>query len=598
MQAASASPLVQKLLAVVVSIAALAGIALLVLVWRNSPPRAWAPSSTGQDFSVEILTEFEDMLTRAALDFGDDIAAWLQLRAQARDAAFDDVVAEWRRRGDLSVLTRTFVLANLYDSAGALATMNRNPDNACSYATCDPAEFLPANTCERAVCGADGAGVDCKDFEENIWTEGGCPRFGGPPCYLPVGKRDRDGDLFFGTPRPLDVDAVVDGFRLWCNTADWDPVRRVMKADIHKIRLIENFELFAAALPVFLKERQSDYLLFRYVSPQEAKLVADYVAAADKAALAKPAFLRKLALVRGDAAEIAALKARVACAAAALDGVSDALIELIEGDAALLMQFVRHARDASAMDLTKIEREEFVDVLRAEPPPGSDLHVAHACVVMTDFAREKAGAVAGAGNLPQMRALLQEAAQFVEGAAKLFAQLQAVVEGRFGLGFVAASQTAQAFGAPWSELLALLAYDAPEEVERAYEAILAYDLGGDGCQFADVAAAMQTDFKSYLNALFTAVYSADYIAEAKASKNVLHVNAELAKRFYQVIKEDLKCAYIYKATFEPHKSELGKVYDTQSVAEMHKAFWKVDDMRDSVLQWFDESINRIRDACF
>lgn len=85
-------------------------------------------------------------------------------------------------------------------------------------------------------------------------------------------------------------------------------------------------------------------------------------------------------------------------------------------------------------------------------------------------------------------------------------------------------------------------------------------------------------FKSYLGLLNAVVYSEGYVQEARSNVNRLLTNKFVAEKFWCIFFNDISRAYITKtrpakSPVVPHVSELGTVYNVESVSEYTTAYW-------------------------
>ena len=262
-----AGSILQKLITVIVFLI-LAGIAFLgYMIFVHTPPRPWKLSHVGEETAKEIVDMTYEMVLRIDDEYGEEIYGWLEGERGSNTRVFQNIVKEWHLRADESYITRTFVLANTFlpdspDDRGAslLGGGLKKDSSASELKSCERPREVGEDSNERDVT--------AKDFDDNIFDE--CPRPGKPPCYVSCrSDRRREKDLFFGTPRPLDMKSLRGDFEVWFNLRDNDPVKPIMDADRGMLRSIENVELFIAALPWFMRHVQFRYAIFRYCTPEE-----------------------------------------------------------------------------------------------------------------------------------------------------------------------------------------------------------------------------------------------------------------------------------------------------------------------------------------
>ena len=133
----------------------------------------------------------------------------------------------------------------------------------------------------------------------------------------------------------------------------------------------------------------------------------------------------------------------------------------------------------------------------------------------------------------------------------------------------------------WNRMLDLITPDPG--VELGYRSLEEFASGPAGAALAgmgetEAKAECKRRFAAYLRLLNAAAYAAGYVGKARGNVNRLHMSQEVAKKFWSVFFCDIARAYLSKTRplgteMVPHVSELGTVYDVESIAEYTIAFW-------------------------
>lgn len=133
----------------------------------------------------------------------------------------------------------------------------------------------------------------------------------------------------------------------------------------------------------------------------------------------------------------------------------------------------------------------------------------------------------------------------------------------------------------WNRMLDLLTPDPGVEV--GYRSLEEFAAGAGGATLAGMGATeakseCKRRFRAYLRLLNAAAYAEGYVGKARGNVNRLHMSKEVAKKFWAVFFCDITRAYITKTRplgtdVVPHVSELGTVYDVESLVEFTVAYW-------------------------
>jgi hypothetical protein len=155
----------------------------------------------------------------------------------------------------------------------------------------------------------------------------------------------------------------------------------------------------------------------------------------------------------------------------------------------------------------------------------------------------------------------------------------------------------------WNRMLDLITPDPG--VELGYRSLEDFAAGPVGSSLADMGATegkteCKRRFGAYLRLLNAAAYAERYVEAARGNINRLHMSKEVAKKFWSVFFCDITRAYISKtrprgSEMVPHVSELGTVYDVESIAEYTVEFWTnfpkmMRDMRSLFSKLFQQSM--------
>lgn len=616
--AAAVAPIAGSVLQKVVTL--LVFVVLAALVWagymilNHTPPRSWTLSHVGDETAREIMDKALGMIVRLDEEYGAEIAAWLEGERAASTNVYRQIVAEWHVRADESYITRTYMMANT-----GLAREGEKSCGGLMGAACeDGAGGGDASGCERPPATADAetmqrfADMDVtpKDFEEPVFEE--CPRTGAPPCYqVSNADRRRAGDLFFGTPRPLDLASLRDDFAVWFNLVENDPVKPVMEADKPMLRSIENVELFLASLPWFMRHVQPRYAVFKYCTPEEAVASRAWIRASGASGASggargeresrAPLFIAKYLVFKGDPAARRDLECRMAGSVRVVDMALEALFESVVEDPVLVREYIANTDVKANQDLDNradLKAGILARLATRVGGPDSPLALAHACLKQLRVAESEmleAGSRVAAGNMVAARTKAHDASMDFSVAIDRLVALKRATDSRLNLVSLAAYPTVERLKREWDDILDLLNYDE-EDIEDAYRAVETIDerdvfqkcLDGD----EDRTSVLERDYRRYINLVHAVVYTGTYVAESKKYANIYHLNREVAKRFYEIVYSDLSCAYLSKFTFKPHESETGLVYNVQSIPEFAFNFWNWKE-RLAALQ---ERLNAVREG--
>ncbi|AUF82541.1 hypothetical protein TetV_459 [Tetraselmis virus 1] len=138
--------------------------------------------------------------------------------------------------------------------------------------------------------------------------------------------------------------------------------------------------------------------------------------------------------------------------------------------------------------------------------------------------------------------------------------------------------------------------------DKGYEKIINELQILKGCKTGDEY--YRARFEAYVNAVNVAVYTESYISDARLKWNVRHLNALATKYFYKIYFKDLLHAYFgrkylkgdypersCKNCFEPYKSDLGGIYNGESIVMITQRFWRWDELIKDMKEMLDNAIN-------
>jgi hypothetical protein len=133
----------------------------------------------------------------------------------------------------------------------------------------------------------------------------------------------------------------------------------------------------------------------------------------------------------------------------------------------------------------------------------------------------------------------------------------------------------------WNRMLDLLTPDPG--VELGYRSLEEFAAGAGGASLAGVGDTeaknvCKVRFRAFLRLLNAAAYAQGYVGKARGNANRLHMSKEVSQRFWSVFFCDITRAYLTKSGRSkgapvPHVSELGTVYDVESIYEFTVEYW-------------------------
>ena len=569
-------------------------VVFIYVVVVHIPPRSWKLSHVGENTANEIMDKTYEMVVRLEEEYGEEIQEWLEGERAENSSVYRVIVKEWHLRADESYINRTYIMANT-------AIPN---EKYCDGLFGRPCEETNVG-CERPETDDDiqdkfeGQDVKPKDFPEKVFDQ--CPRVGTAPCYRTdnTGRR-REGDLFFGTPKPLNMANLRDDFEIWFNLEENDPVKQIMEKDKTMLESIENVELFMAALPWFMRHVQKRYAIFKYCTPEE---IMDSQAWIKGESTERTMFLRKYHVFKADPESRRDLACRLGFAPKVIGLTEEDLFDSVMDDPELIRALLRRTLVNSDTDLDDKEklRARVFEILDEEKATKRlPLLNAASCRQYLEEARgfmEKAKEFAEEGNMGQARRYAHDASESFTNAIDRLILLKQTTDARLNFLSLSAYPTLENRKAAWDNVLDLMNYD-DEDIEDAYRAVetiqdreIMKDCSGDKTSV------LERDYKRYINLVHAVVYTGTYVAESKKYANIYHLNREVAKRFYEIMYNDLRCAYQSKVTFKPHVSETGLIYNVQSTYEFASTFWKWNDRWEGLKKGLKAVIDTTSDAC-
>lgn len=597
-----AGSILQKVITFLVFVILLSLVVFVYVVVNHLPPRSWKLSHVGENTAAEIMDMTYSMVLRLEDEYGDEIKAWLEEERAQDTTVFRFILKEWHIRADESYITRTFIVAN-----------SATPDECVSAIgpVCDENSGNRAVKCERPHV-SDGdevlqmykdQDVAAKDFTDDVFDE--CPRPGKAPCYLVRDpSRRRAGDLFFGTPRPLDIHSLRDDFEVWFNLKDNDPVKPIMDCDFAMLKSIENVELFIAALPHFMRHVRDRYAVFGYCTPSEIVESKRIIDEGDADPCNRTLFLRKYHVFRATPDARADLGRRLERSDKVIDDTENDLFEAVTEDPDLVRAVIRRVDVSKGVEID--DRAGFKAVVLGELEgrfrEGHELYTAHKCLRLLGQARVDMAAAKDAARSGTMRAAkdhLSDACLDFSNAIDSLVLLKETTDAKLNLVSFASFPTLERRKAAWDDISDLLNYDE-DDIEAAYRAVETIDerdVLRDCSESGDQTSILERDYKRFMNLVHAVVYTGTYVAESKKYANIYHLNAEVAKRFYEIVYNDLRCAYVNKFTFKPHVSETGLVYNVQSAIEFAFTYWKWEERWDYLKELLQSAIDTTSDAC-
>ena len=315
-------------------------------------------------------------------------------------------------------------------------------------------------------------------------------------------------------------------------------------------------------------------------------------------------FLRKYHVFRATPDARADLEHRLGRGDKVIDETENDLFEAVTEDPELVRAVIRRVDVSKGVEID--DRAGFKGVvlgeLESRVRKGHELFTAHGCMRLLAQARADMAAAKDAARLGNMRAakdhLRDASIQFAYAIDRLVL-LKETTDAKLNLLSFASYPTLERRKAAWDDISDLLNYDE-DDIEAAYRAVETIDerdVLRDCSESGDQTSILERDYKRFMNLVHAVVYTGTYVAESKKYANIYHLNAEVAKRFYEIVYNDLRCAYINKFTFKPHVSETGLVYNVQSTIEFASTYWKWEERWDYLKDLLQSAIDSTSDAC-
>ena len=602
-----AGSVLQKVITVLVFIILASVVVLGYMIFVHTPPRPWKLSHVGEETANEIVEMTYEMVLRIEDEYGDDIKAWLEGERAANTHVFKKIVDEWHLRADESYITRTFVLANTVLAEDDDSEGRGLVGGGAGCKDCTPSG---SSSCERPreidVTLKDRE-VVAKDFDEDVFDE--CPRLGKPPCYNSGRSvRRRTNDLFFGTPPPLDPASLRSDFEVWFNLRDNDPVKPVMEADKPMLRSIENVELFIASLPWFMRHVQARYAVFRYCTPEEIVASHEWITGDLDDPKKKPMFIRKYGVFKGFKDDRDDLLCKISRSSVIIDLTRDDIFEAVIDDPVLVRAIILKTDVKQSDDIDNLAewKVKVLARLRGISDKDDPLYFAGCAMRLLDAAgsdMDEARTRVTEANMGAARQKLRDASADFANAIDKLILLKEITDTRLNFVSISAYPALEKRKSAWDDILDLVNYD-DEDIEDAYRAVetinkrdvlerCSTDPGDD----SDRVSLLERDYRRYINLVHAVVYTGTYLVESKKYANIYHLNREVAKRFYEIVYDDLRCAYLNKFTYKPHVSETGLVYNVQSLPEFAFSFWQWSVRAQSLLEGLKNLIDSASEAC-
>lgn len=577
------------------------------LFLRRTPPRSWKFGHVGEDSSKDILRKTSSMILRLVADYGDDISEWFSNEKSMNSEAYKNIVKEWHARADESYISPTYILCNTKMTEEVYFDPNRTDGckvtGICDLTTgamvCDDEKIWD---CERDIkvgCKENGYDTDCKDFSERVFDE--CPRVGKPPCfYVSEYNRKRDKDLFFGTPRELDIESLYTDLDVWFNEKSNNPIKPIMKEDFGLLRSIENVELLFAILPWFYKHIKDEYAIFRYCSPKEIMKSHEYIK--DPKGSSKTNFIKKYEIFKGR--NLKPLKDSISSGKRVICMTRQELFESIYENTRMLRAIISltKKRNTSIDDLKSmkslIENVLETNTISSE----SILHPASSCMT---FLRQAEKDLENAEDsvdisIPMVRIHMRNASEDFSIAIDKLISIKESTDSLFGFMSISFYPALENRKTIWNDILDLINYDE-SDIDFAYDRIKnIMSRVKDLCPSTQYGKSeiLEADYKRFVNLLRTIVYTGTFIHEAKRNSNIYHINRQLldVDVFYKTVRNDLSCSYIHKHTFEPHESETGATYNVQSAKELCTSYWDFEKLANGLKDGVSVIIDSLKES--
>ena len=539
------------LVALVLCFLALAAMVALLVV--NVPPRAFKAFNLAEDSVKLTLLTFDAIVARFAAEHGLAMAAWwAELETVKRRRILD----AWAARGRSSVHTGTFVSLNADAEKARARGLDDSPVG--TFYTFEGMAPVPlVVSCRSGV----PTGADSTEWR---------------------GSR-RQPEL------ALEPGALLADIELWRDLADFDPVAEPLTAaDVKMLRSVENADLFLEALPVYVESLRVEHALYRYLGADIAQAKVDEMLAAG-AGTQPPTLGCSLLELRLAAerpgAEGAAGRARLREAGG---GYLDKLDRAVARRVAAALRDTRGA--AKELGWGRLEASEPDEALAGRAAARWPVPVSWSCADAVEAAgrwrplraRARAAVSGGPDEADAVRALVETGPAEFEAMASSLAAAETEAASSRGGGSAGLSNDAER--AAWDRLLDLLVPDRAG-LREAAESLAAIRAGkaslrsacysGASVGSGAATSAAGAKYLSYLNALNAASYAAGYMRPAKLALNRTYVSPSKNKSFWCAFFADITAAYITKNTRQPRQSELGAVYDVESLIEYTLRFWNV-----------------------
>lgn len=580
------SELIGKVVGFVANVVKLAVIVVVVVFLYRNPPRPAGPHNFQRKSLTEASEVFAACLKRFWRFYGERMEEWwsdMVSRATGGDREADRALTEmcdaWKERGRATVFNALFLDNNKpSEKSGDLKI-----DVRTAFYKYPGRSFRGHKDKNiRRAAGPDGVLDIAKNHPSVKW-----PSIGSESTIL-----TRKGTTAIVTKPDED-------FMVWYDLDRFDP-RQVVAADdpgynlddyLKNMHAVERYDLMAVAIPAFVDTLYAENSVFRHVPVDDLDDVVAYVrdnGLEFESTGCVPEFLLRYGVKNADQSCLAAAAKRLSGAAERIDAfLLDRIHAAVSSNTALAKSVARGASPEALVDFGAVTKNDLACLIwSVTADKGTALYFAARALKgwgKAKTASEDIAKAIDAGNVNTLglKQFVRESGALFESAMTDFMMCLRLAEDNPALDkdAMAAEYTL------WHSALDLLRAVEDDTFDVTIAQLRALDGMGAGSKCKSY----RELYKQYVNAVKCGVYAESYMDDAKAKWNVRYTNPLAAEHFYKTYFSDIATAYWSKNDYEtlpsrdcddcfkPYLSDLGNIYNVESVSEYTRRFWQSKD---------------------